>query len=82
MKIEDIRNEAWKIHKSKPNFETHDTEGINTLVDIAINKTLSEVRLAFKVISDITPTHAPCLISNFEEWMNNLHDVNVLEGER
>ena len=74
MKVKDIREKAWKIHKSDTNFRTCDVKGINTLVDIAIKQTLIEVGSAFKVLSDTTPTHAPSLIGNFKEWINNSFD--------
>lgn len=38
-----ISEKAWKIHRSKPNFSTHDVEGINILLGIAIEETLKAV---------------------------------------
>ena len=54
MEVKNIREKAWEIHMSIPSFQTHDTEGINKLVDISIKQTLIEVE---KLINELLPKY-------------------------
>jgi len=54
MEVKDIRNKSWEIHRLNPNFQTWDTEGINTLVDISIKLTLIKVE---NLIDELLPKY-------------------------